>query len=262
MVARLNIVTLVNMLHIIPIPAFDDNYIWLLHNNCHAVVIDPGDAAPVVDFLQKNNLILSNILITHHHSDHIDGVHNLLKYQNVPVYAPQYEAYTFKHNAVSEGSVIQLSAIDLQLRVMWLPGHTLGHIAFYNSDYLFCGDTLFSAGCGRLFEGTPKQMLHSLNRLKQLNPATKVFCTHEYTLKNVAFALTLEPSNHDLKNRLTEVQRLQQQQLPTLPTTIQQELNTNPFLRCMQAEIWQHSGSESSNELSVFTAIRALRNHY
>jgi hydroxyacylglutathione hydrolase len=250
------------MLHIIPIPAFDDNYIWLLHNNSHAVVIDPGDALPVIDFLQKNNLTLSNILITHHHSDHIDGVHDLLKYQNVPIYAPQYETYQFKHIAVGENVDINLPTIDLKLRVMWLPGHTLGHIAFYNEDYLFCGDTLFSAGCGRLFEGTPAQMLHSLNRLKKLNPTTKVFCTHEYTATNVAFALTLEPSNPTLLNRQLEVQQLRQQELPSLPTTIQQELNTNPFLRCEQTEIWQHSGAENNHELSVFTAIRALRNHY
>lgn len=250
------------MLHIIPIPAFDDNYIWLLHNESHAIVIDPGDALPVIDFLQKNHLSLSAVLITHHHADHIGGVHQLLQYQEVPIYAPQYESFTFKHIAVNESAVINLSAIDLQLHVMWLPGHTLGHIAFYNDDYLFCGDTLFSAGCGRLFEGTPVQMLHSLKRLKQLNSATKVFCTHEYTAKNVAFALTLEPNNQALVNRQTEVTSLRQQQLPTLPTTIQLELDTNPFLRCTQTEIWQHSYAENNDELSVFTAIRALRNHY
>ena len=250
------------MLHIVPIPAFEDNYIWLLHNEKHAVVIDPGDALPVIDFLQKNKLTLSAILITHHHNDHIGGVAELLEFADVKVYAPQYEAFAFKHTAVAENDTITLAEIDLQLCVMWLPGHTLGHIAFYNDDYLFCGDTLFSAGCGRLFEGTPAQMLHSLNRLKQLNFATKVFCTHEYTAKNLAFALTLEPSNQALINRQKHVQQLRQRQLPSLPTTIGLELGTNPFLRCNQPEICQKSKAENNQELSVFTAIRVLRNHY
>lgn len=250
------------MLHIIPIPAFEDNYIWLLHNEKHAVVIDPGDAFPVLEILQKHKLSLSAILITHHHADHIGGVAELLKYAIVPVYAPQYESFAFKHTAIGEGDLVKLSEIDMQLHVMWLPGHTLGHIAFYNHDHLFCGDTLFSAGCGRLFEGTPAQMLHSLNRLKQLNFATKVFCTHEYTAKNIAFAMTLEPTNPALINRQIHVQQLRQQELPSLPTTIELELNTNPFLRCNQAEIWRNSQAVNNQELSVFTAIRALRNHY
>ena len=256
-----------NALKITPIPAFDDNYIWLLHNESHAIVIDPGDALPVIDFLQKHSLKLSAILVTHHHADHIGGVHQLLEHSllnhnNVPVYAPQYEVFTFEHTAVAENALVNLPEIDLNLRVMWLPGHTLGHIAFYNDDYLFCGDTLFSAGCGRLFEGTPAQMLHSLNRLKQLNAATNVFCTHEYTAKNIAFALTLEPNNAVLLNRQLQVQQLRQQHLPTLPSTIGLELATNPFFRCDQNEIWLNSQAKNKDELSVFTAIRALRNHY
>ncbi|PPD56326.1 MAG: hydroxyacylglutathione hydrolase [Methylotenera sp.] len=250
------------MLHIIPIPAFEDNYIWLLHNEKHAVVIDPGDGFPVIDFLQKNRLSLSAMLITHHHNDHIGGVQQLLDYQSAPVYAPKYESFAFKHTAIGEGDLVTLPEIELQLYAMWLPGHTLGHIAFYNHDYLFCGDTLFSAGCGRLFEGTPAQMLHSLNRLKRLNSATKVFCTHEYTAKNIAFAMTLEPNNQMLINRQRQVQQLREQRLPSLPTTIELELSTNPFLRCNQAEIWRNSQAVNNQELSVFTAIRALRNHY
>ena len=256
-----------SVLKISPIPAFDDNYIWLLHNKSHAVVIDPGDALAVIDFLQKHRLKLSAILITHHHSDHVGGVHqllklNLLEHNDVPVYASQYESFTFKHTAVAENAEVNLPEINLNLRVMWLPGHTLGHIAFYNDDYLFCGDTLFSAGCGRLFEGTPAQMLHSLNRLKQLDAATEVFCTHEYTAKNIAFALTLEPNNLALLNRKLEVQQLRQQQLPTLPSTIGLELSINPFLRCSRNEIWLNSQAKNKDELSVFTAIRLLRNHY
>ena len=250
------------MLHIVPIPAFDDNYIWLLHNKTHAVVVDPGDAQPVIHFLQNYNLILSAILITHHHADHIGGVTDLLNFCDVHVYAPQYESYAFKHTAVAENSVIELSEIAENFRVIWLPGHTLGHIAYYNDQYLFCGDTLFSGGCGRLFEGTPAQMLGSLNRLKQLNSATKVFCTHEYTTKNVAFAMTLEPSNLALKQRQQQVKQLRQQNLPSLPTTIGLELSTNPFLRCNEVEIWQNSQAKNKDELSVFTVIRSLRNHY
>ncbi len=250
------------MLHIIPVPAFTDNYIWILHNESHAVVIDPGIASPVIQFLQKKQLSLSAILITHHHSDHIDGVESLLKFKQVPVYAPQYESFQFKHLALSEGHDLYLHEINLRLSVMWLPGHTLGHVAYYNTDYLFCGDTLFSAGCGRLFEGTPAQMYQSLNRLKQLNPQTKVFCTHEYTAKNVDFALSLEPNNRALLQRQAEVERLRRLNLPTLPSTIALELQTNPFLRCNQVEIRQHSLAENDEELSVFSAIRELRNHY
>jgi hydroxyacylglutathione hydrolase len=250
------------MLNIIPIPAFEDNYIWLLHQHGYAVVVDPGDTAPVIAALQKLNLTLAAILITHHHSDHIGGVADLLKYQAAPVYAPQYEQFDFEHIKLADGDEVNLTEINQSFRVMWLPGHTLGHIAYVNDEYLLCGDTLFGAGCGRLFEGTPAQMLTSLNRIKALNPATKVFCTHEYTAKNIAFALTLEPNNADLRARANSVKQLRQQQLPSLPSTIQLELATNPFLRCNQSSIIKNSRAQKSDELSVFTAIRTLRNHY
>ena len=250
------------MLNIIPIPAFDDNYIWLLHNGQNAVVVDPGDAAPVIKTLNALNLNLSAILITHHHSDHIDGVASLLAHRAVPVYAPQYENFNFEHIKLAENDEIHLPEIAQSFRIMWLPGHTLGQIAYVNDDYLLCGDTLFGAGCGRLFEGTPAQMLHSLNRLKLLKPSTKVYCTHEYTAKNVAFALSLEPDNADLMARKQDVIALRAQNLPSLPSTIDLELKTNPFFRCNQASIIQNSQAESSDELSVFTAVRSLRNHY
>jgi hydroxyacylglutathione hydrolase len=250
------------MLNIIPIPAFDDNYIWLLHNTRHAVVVDPGDAAPVVAALNKLNLILSAILITHHHSDHIDGVSSLLAYRAAPVYAPQYEQFAFEHIKLVEGDEITLPEIELNFRIMWLPGHTLGHIAYVNDEILFCGDVLFGAGCGRLFEGAPSQLLTSLNRLKILKSNTKVFCTHEYTAKNIAFALTLEPDNADLLQRKIDVQAQRAQQLPSLPSTIDLERKTNPFLRCNQTTIIQNSQAENHDELCVFTTIRSLRNHY
>ncbi len=250
------------MLDIIPIPALDDNYIWLLHNTRHAVVVDPGDAAPVIKTLKKFELNLAAILITHHHSDHIDGVKALFAHQAAPVFAPQYEHFEFAHTQLVEGDEITLPEIAQSFRIMWLPGHTLGHIAYVNDEYLFCGDTLFGAGCGRLFEGTPKQMLHSLQRLKALNPSTKVFCTHEYTAKNIAFALTLEPDNADLVQRKQLVQALRVQNLPSLPSTIALELETNPFLRCNQTTIIKNARVENNDELAVFTTLRSLRNHY
>lgn len=250
------------MLHITPIPAFHDNYIWLLHNEKYAVVIDPGDAQPVIQFLAKNQLTLSNILITHYHADHIGGVAELLAHTDATVYASRYGRYAFNHTPVGENDCIYLAEIDETLRVMWLPGHTADHIVYYNAQYLFCGDTLFSGGCGRLLDGTPEQMLQSLCRIKKLNPTTKVYCAHEYTAKNIAFALTLEPDNQKLIARQIAVKKLQQQQLPTLPSTIALELQINPFLRCDQDTIWQHSHAETRDELAVFTAIRALRNHY
>ncbi len=250
------------MLNIIPISAFEDNYIWLLHNGRYAVVVDPGDAAPVIDYLKKHDLILSAILITHHHSDHINGVPSLLAHRAVLVYAPQYEDFNFEHIKLAEGDEVNLPEIAQNFSVMWLPGHTLGHIAYVNDDYLFCGDTLFGAGCGRLFEGTPAQMLASLTRLKMLNSDTQVFCTHEYTSKNIAFALTLEPDNANLLARKQLVQTLRNQHLSSLPSTIALELATNPFLRCDQSNVIKNSYAENQDELSVFTAIRTLRNHY
>ena len=250
------------MLNIIPIPALEDNYIWLLHNNRDAVVVDPGDGAPVIEILQRLNLTLAAILVTHYHADHIGGVRDVLKFQAAPVYAPQYERFDFEHIKLTDGDKIDLPEIGLKFDVMWLPGHTLGHIAYFNDDYLFCGDTLFGAGCGRLFEGTPAQMLASLARLKALDSNTKVFCTHEYTAKNIAFALTLEPDNTDLLARASAVKQLQAQKIPSLPSTMALEMATNPFLRCHQASIIENSQAQKQDELSVFTAIRTLRNHY
>jgi hydroxyacylglutathione hydrolase len=250
------------MLHFIPVPAFTDNYIWLLHNNRHAVVVDPGDAAPVLKILKALNLRLDAILITHHHSDHIDGVSTLNKHHPTQVYAPQYEHFSFKHIPLIEGDEITLENLALTFKVMWLPGHTNGHIVYANEKHLLCGDVLFGAGCGRLLEGTPTEMLSSLNRLKKLNAKTKVYCTHEYTRKNIEFALTLEPNNQDLIKRKEVASELRLNNQASLPSTIGLELKTNPFLRCNQIDLVKNSGVENSNELSVFTKIRHLRNHY
>jgi len=249
-------------LQIEPISAFEDNYIWLLHNTRNAIMIDPGDAAPVIAALETKKLTLSAILITHHHADHIGGVASLLQTYPVPVYAPSYEELPFNHITVAEGDVIDLAPLDLQLKIMWLPGHTLGHIAYVNDDYLFCGDVLFGAGCGRLFEGTPVQMLESLNRLKKLPANTQVYCAHEYTAKNIDFALTLEPENQALVDRKHAVSQLRKDNKPSLPSSIELELKTNPFLRCSESNVILHAGVNEVDELSVFTKIRLLRNHY
>lgn len=259
-------------LQIIPIPAFKDNYIWLVHNGRHAIIVDPGDAEPVIACLNKLNLTLSTILITHHHSDHIAGVAALIAaYSDITVYAPKLEQYAFPHIAVAEPDTIVLSDFKLKLNVLDLPGHTLGHIAFdvsINSgkldapNLLFCGDTLFGAGCGRLFEGTPAQMHASLQKLAQLPQDTQVYCTHEYTLHNISFALSVEPNNRALLARQQTTATLRQQQQASLPSTIALELASNPFLRCHSAEIQTTLGLKNAPELQVFTLMREMRNHY
>lgn len=252
-------------LQIIPISAFLDNYIWLIHNGKEATVVDPGDAAPVIAALQRLNLTLTHILITHHHHDHIDGVDALLKnYPAAVVYAPKHEQYAFAHTAVSAPESIHIADLNLAFSVIDVPGHTLGHIAYYASQpaLLFCGDTLFGAGCGRLFEGTPAQMVDSLQKLATLPPTTPVYCTHEYTLQNIHFALSLEPHNQALADRLQHTQALRALHLPSLPSTIALELATNPFLRCHSHEIKTSIQLINASEITIFSKIRELKNHY
>lgn len=256
-------------LQIIPIPAFKDNYIWLLHNHRQAVVVDPGDAAPVIAILRDLQLQLNTILITHHHHDHIGGVSTLLNtYPQAQVYAPKQESYEFPHIAIGEPATVEINLLDISLQVIDVPGHTVGHIAYYlpsennDPDSLFCGDTLFGAGCGRLFEGTPAQMYHSLQKLAALPSHTEVYCTHEYTLHNLEFAMTLEPNNSHLHKRQLDTLQLRQHKQPSLPSTLQLELATNPFLRCDSPEIKASIQLHNADSLQVFTTIRALRNHY
>ncbi len=249
-------------LHIEPIPALKDNYIWLLHNARDAVVIDPGEAAPVLAALKEKSLQLKAILVTHHHADHINGISALLSAYSPAVYAPKYNQFDFPHTPLGEGDHVTLAALGLQFQVMWLPGHTLDHIAYIDEPHLFCGDVLFSAGCGRLFEGSPQQMLTALNRLKALPPTTQIYCTHEYTSTNIDFALTLDPDNQALLERKRVVAALRSAQKPSLPSTIGLELQINPFLRCDEAPIIEHADTEKTDTLSVFSKIRTLRNHY
>jgi hydroxyacylglutathione hydrolase len=247
-------------INILPIPAFQDNYIWLITNGSRAAVIDPGDAMPVLAYLKQNHLSLDAILITHHHADHIGGVAELLRHYPATVYAPSKEAYDFPHIAALEAQQIDLVSLNYRLSVMEVPGHTLGHVAYYGANSLFCGDTLFGAGCGRLFEGTPAQMFASLQKLAQLPKETAVYCTHEYTEHNLQFALTLEPNNQDLIERIKETKNIRAVGKPSLPSSIGLELKTNTFLRCNSKEIAEKTALLNTEPLAVFTAIRQMRN--
>ena len=245
---------------ITPIPAFQDNYIWLISNNQHAVVVDPGDAAPVIAYLKQHQLLLDAILVTHHHADHIGGIDELVKHYPCKIYAPLKEKYDFDHEAVTDKQIVHLHNLQLSLEVLEVPGHTLGHVAYYGANSLFCGDTLFGAGCGRLFEGTAAQMLSSLQKLAQLPTNTQIYCAHEYTERNLQFALTIEANNPALLNRIEQTRTLRMAGKPSLPSNMAMELSTNPFLRCHTAEIAKKMGMQDRELLEIFTALRQARN--
>jgi hydroxyacylglutathione hydrolase len=253
------------MLKIVRISAFKDNYIWLLVNtktNCGAVV-DPGDAKPVLAVLRANNIQLTAILITHHHLDHCGGIPELLKYIEVPVYGSQHEIIPHCSRPLSEGDSVNLDALDIQFRVLDIPGHTLGHIAYVGNNLLFCGDTLFTGGCGRLFEGTALQMFNSLNKLKHLPKETLVYCGHEYTLANLEFAMTIEPENKILIQRFNQVKAQIENQEATVPSLLSVELETNPFLRTHIPEViaaaQKFSKHKIEDESDVLLNIRAKK---
>ena len=260
------------MLNIIPIAAFKDNYIWTLHDRQHAVVVDPGDAAPVRDWLDAQQLKLAAILCTHHHNDHVGGVCELTQLYNVPVYGPRHEIIPCISHPVGEGAVVQVAELGISLTVLDIPGHTRGHVAYLISgnigEAVFCGDTLFGCGCGRLFEGTAAQLHRSLQRLAQLHDTTRVYCAHEYTEANIRFALACEPGNPHLKQRQMDALALRAAGQPTLPSTIALEKATNPFLRCSEPEIIhnveRHTGIKlaAANEVAVFTALREWKNNF
>lgn len=251
-----------------PIHAFTDNYIWLLHDQSHAVVVDPGDAAPVIDALQANNLSLVAILITHHHQDHIGGVEALKSYApESTVYGPTKEAQHTVEVPMQSGSLLTLPLQgNPQAHVFDVPGHTKGHIAYLVGDALFCGDTLFCGGCGRLFEGTAAQMHASLNRFAQLPADTKVYCAHEYTLANLDFALTVDPDNPTLNALANRARRLRQAGESTLPSTIATELAINPFLRTQDSQVVQaasrYAGRTLSHTEEVFSALRRWKDEF
>lgn len=255
-------------MYLIPIPAFTDNYLWLLHDGKHALVVDPGEAEPVAQALAQHALQLTAILVTHHHPDHTNGIAALRETTGARVYGPATESIPAPLTLLKEGDAVHALGLDFQ--VLDVPGHTAGHIAFYAPDVdgqplLFCGDTLFSGGCGRLFEGTPAQMLASLDKLAALPSATRVCCAHEYTLSNLRFALAAEPDNVELAAYQIHCQHLREQGLPTLPSSIAQERKINPFLRTRQASLVaaaQRQDASACDDTAIFTALRQWKNQY
>ncbi len=266
-------------MNLIPLPAFDDNYFWLLHDGAHAIVIDPGEAGVVEAALDRLKLKLDAILVTHHHADHTGGVKSLRLNTGAQVYGPGYELIPEPAARVNEGDTI--TSLGLTFTVLDVPGHTSGHIAYYcdkvsleqadttvrKSPLLFCGDTLFSGGCGRLFEGTPAQMLHSLDKLRALPGHTLVCCAHEYTLSNLKFANAVEPGNANLVNYTKLCQTLRADQQPTLPSTIEIECQINPFLRSRETTVRQsiqaHAPLNSTlDDVQAFAILREWKNKF
>lgn len=222
---------------IYPIPAFNDNYIWAIVNGGNAVVVDPGQAKPVLAFLAKRSLSLQHILITHHHHDHTGGVATLVEQTQAKVTAPQNSPFQAVDFQVTEGDEVVLSSLNMRLQVISTPGHTLDHICYFTDGILFCGDTLFSGGCGRLFEGSAEQMWQSLEKLKSLPDETQVFCAHEYTQSNLQFAAACEPENADIQDYQNGVRQQREKHLPSLPSTLALEKKVNPFLRVDQPTV-------------------------
>jgi hydroxyacylglutathione hydrolase len=254
---------------IIPIPAFRDNYIWAVLNERSVAVVDPGDAAPVLAWLEKNDMRLTAIIATHHHADHVGGIPALRARHDVPVFGPARETVPQLTRALAEGDRIDVPGVALSLAVFDIPGHTAGHIALYSIDgdpVLFCGDTLFAAGCGRLFEGTPAQMWSSLGKLASLAPATRVFCGHEYTLANLRFAEAVEPDNAAIRARTSRERMKRERDEPTLPSTIDDELETNPFLRAarpgVMARAGAHAGRPIDDPVDSFATLRAWKDNF
>jgi len=253
---------------LIPLPAFTDNYIWMLHDEHHSMVVDPGEAQPVLEALQHLNVPLEAILVTHHHADHTGGVDALRQATGAQVFGPARETMPEPLTRLNGGD--QLQALGLTFQVIDVPGHTAGHIAYYcanveGAPLLFCGDTLFSGGCGRLFEGSPAQMLASLDTLAALPENTRICCTHEYTMSNLRFAAAVDPTNQALARYTATAQALRSQQQPTLPSTILMERQINPFLRTRQAAIIQAvQGFDASahDEVSIFAALRQWKNEF
>lgn len=275
------------MMQIHPVPAFEDNYLWVIEDGRHAAVVDPGDEAPVEAFLAAHGLTLTAILVTHHHGDHVGGLEALAARWKCEVFGPAGEPIAGLTTRLREGDRITVPGLGLALEVLDVPGHTAGHIAYFGevaslqpdtgrrdapgagrvaSPLLLCGDTLFACGCGRLFEGSPAQMAASLAKLAALPGDTRVYCAHEYTLSNIRFAEVVEPGNAKLKARKARDAGLRARNLPTVPFTIADELDTNPFLRSTAAEVVasasRQAGRELNSPVEVFTVVRAWKNGF
>ncbi len=255
------------MLHIIPVAAFSDNYIWLLsdENKKYAAIVDPGDANVTIEALTQYEMQPIAILITHHHADHVGGIEGLLqKYPDLPVYGPANESIPFITHALTAENTVKLAALDADLQVLDIPGHTVGHIAYYHEDEvekrLFCGDTLFANGCGRVLGGTLHDLHHSLQQIAALPPETLIYCAHEYTLDNIGFAKWVESDNQDLDRRQEDCWKLLDENIPTVPSRLSLELKTNPFLRTHLPHVIARAEQVAARPLpsaaDVFSALR------
>ena len=251
------------MLNITAIPAFSDNYIWLLQRtgSKSVVIVDPGETRRMLRLIDEQGLEPVALLITHHHPDHTGGIAKLLqRFPNMPVYGPAHESIPGITQRLQQDDRIYINELDLSFQILDVPGHTRGHIAYYGHEVLFCGDTVFACGCGYLFEGTPEQMTESLKKIAALPPPTKLYCSHEYTLDNIGFARWVEPDNADLLQRDDDDMALQEKGIPTVPTTLELELKTNPFLRYREPAVIQAAekflGRKAVSDAEVFAAIR------
>lgn len=255
-------------LQVSAIPAFTDNYLWLIHDNQHAAVVDPGDATPVLAALEANNLKLDAILLTHHHADHVGGVEDLLQKFDIPVFGPASEKIPSITNKLRQGDQIELTTPHISFSVIDVPGHTAGHIAYFSAEHewLFCGDTLFAGGCGRLFEGTPAQMTASLAKLSALPDSSLVYCAHEYTLSNLRFALAAEPDNTALQQRFILAEQRRARGEATVPSLLGLEKSTNPFLRNQESRIIDQLIAQgrlhSRDPIEAFAALREWKNTF
>lgn len=253
------------MYTITAIPALRDNYIWAIHSAQHTVVVDPGEAAPVFDFLKQHGLRLEGILCTHRHHDHIGGIAELRGVYNVPVYGREHPKNPHITHPLREGAILKLDQPNLVFEIWELPGHLEDHIVYLTDREIFCGDILFGGGCGKNFEGTPLQLYRSLQRIAALPESMQVYCAHEYTAYNLPFALACEPFNPAIRERMLATERLLQAGKASVPFSIALEKNTNPFLRCNQAELirtlCQH-GPVESGEAGVFEALRQWRGRF
>lgn len=258
------------MINVTGLPAFSDNYIWVIKHDSdpRIAVVDPGQAQPVLDYLHAHQLTLGAILITHHHPDHTGGVQTLLEHADVPVYGPAGERQPVNNLSarLAQGDEVTLDWLDLHLKVIDVPGHTAGHIAFYGAGMLFSGDTLFSGGCGKLFEGDAATMRASLAKLRELPGATQIYCGHEYTQKNLTFAQAVEPDNPAVAQRLEAVRQWRAQEQPSLPSLLQDELKFNPFLRWDHANVIAAANAYAGHNLegpdAVFATVRAWKDAF
>ena len=254
------------MLSVEPIKAFEDNYIWLVTTNEGSIVVDPGESSKIIKLIDENKINLKGIFVTHHHYDHTDGLKDLSRKLNIDIYGPCNNINEINKRVKNSDHI---SILGIDFKIIEVPGHTLDHIAFYSFNdgepILFCGDTLFAGGCGRIFEGTYEQMFESLNKLSSLPKNTKIYCGHEYTLSNLKFAIEVDSNNKDLIKEYEQIKRLRNIDCPSLPSTLDRELKINPFLRYDNYSIKNKIKKEfgiSGNGLDIFTALRKWKDSF